>query len=74
MQMYIAHLYGKGRRKEYTSAAHPTREAAASELFAARPTTQMCSTSTAIEWQPGQWKQTRCNIYFHDRYRMKDRA
>jgi hypothetical protein len=27
MQMYIAHLYGKGRRKEYTSAApDPVRQ------------------------------------------------
>jgi hypothetical protein len=66
---YIAHLFGKGTRKEYTSQVHGTREAAAAELFAARPTAKHCSTCIAREAEPGRWVQTHCNIYFHDRNR-----
>jgi hypothetical protein len=47
--MYIAHLYGKGRRKEYTSQPHETRKAAAEELFTARPTAKQCSTYVAFD-------------------------
>jgi hypothetical protein len=64
---YIAHIFAKGGRKEYTSAAHDTREAAAAELFAARPTAKQCSTCGAFEREPGQWLQTHCDIRFHDR-------
>jgi len=67
--MYIAHVSGKGSRKEFTSQAHTTRECAAAELFVARPTARSCSTCVAFE-RDGVMVQSHCNIYFHDRNRI----
>ena len=68
--MFIAHITAKGGRKEYIVQPHATREAAAHELFAARPGANSCATCIAYEAEPGTWRQSHRDIRFHDRWRM----
>jgi hypothetical protein len=69
-RMFIAHLSGHDARKEYNSAPHETRDAAAAELFASRPTATSCSTSRAAYSRDGTWRRTHSEVRNHDRHRM----
>jgi hypothetical protein len=56
MTKYIADVYDTMGRRLYRSKAYDTRQKAADDCFAARPTARQCSSCTAVgsgdDWQP----------------------